>query len=85
MQMLTSLAPEEDPEEELPTNAYDDLAADTPAEPQQPAPQQFTPPAPQTPPPPAFTPPPAVRQAPPAARPRPARATDDDEFDERPW
>ncbi|HEY4457929.1 MAG TPA: YbaB/EbfC family nucleoid-associated protein [Pseudonocardiaceae bacterium] len=86
MEMLTNLAPEEDPEEELPTNAYDELAADAPAEPAHPvAPQpvaQQQPPAP-----PAFTPPP-VRQAPPAAaaRPRPARpAVDDDEFDERPW
>lgn len=78
MEMLTSLAPEEDPEDELPTNAYDDLAADAPEVP--PAPQAAAPP----PAPPAFTPP--VRQAPPAARPRPARpAVDDDEFDERPW
>jgi DNA-binding protein YbaB len=88
MEMLTSLAPEEDPEEELPANAYDDLAADAP-EPQhaapQPAAQQQPPSAPVFTPPPAFTPPPSARQAPPA-RPRPAQpAVEDDEFDERPW
>jgi DNA-binding protein YbaB len=93
MDMLTNLAPEEDPEEELPANAFDDLAADAPAEPQHTpqhaAPQHAAPqPVAQQPPaPPAFTPPPAARQAPPpAARPRPTRpAVEDDEFDERPW
>ena len=91
MEMLTNLAPEEDPDDELPANAYDDLAADAPAEPE-PAPQHVPqhaapqPAAQQPPAPPAFTPPPAARQTPPAARPRPARpAAEDDEFDERPW
>ncbi|HEX3785974.1 MAG TPA: YbaB/EbfC family nucleoid-associated protein [Pseudonocardiaceae bacterium] len=73
MELLTSLAPEEDPEEQAPDNPYDDLAAGAPPAPQPPAP------------PPAALPPVSIA-APAAAPPRPARpAVDDDEFDERPW
>ena len=63
MELLTSLAPAEEPEDELPANAYDDLAADAPGEQ---APRQAAPPA-FTPPPPAFTPP--ARSHPPPSRP----------------
>jgi DNA-binding protein YbaB len=83
MDLLTSLAPEEEPEEELPTNAYDDLAPEAPPAPPAPQPSMAQPPAGF---PPAPQPPMPTRAAPPAARPRPARpAVEDDEFDERPW
>ena len=90
MELLTSLAPEEEPEEELPGNAYDALAAEAPPAPQTPPQQPFAqqPPARHQAPayPAAQQPPMPTRSAPPAARPRPARpAVEDDEFDERPW
>ena len=96
MEMLTSLAPEDEAEEELPSTPYDDLAADAPAAPPAPTlaapafadPAFATQPAPMRsgPMPPAPQPPAPVRPAPSAGRPRPARhAAEDDEFDERPW
>jgi DNA-binding protein YbaB len=73
MDMLTSFVPEvETDEPAVPSNAYDELAADTPAAPQPPAaPPAMTPPTP----------------TPARARTRPARPAgeDGDDFDERPW
>lgn len=76
MELLTSLAPEDDLEETVPATPYDELAAGA-------APAQQ---------PPATLPPvaaPPVRpapQVPAAARARPARpGVEEDEFDERPW